>query len=46
LFYPDDEIKVEYKPNEQGTWKSLEAASAGQKTTAILTLILLDGETP
>lgn len=46
LFYPDDEIKVEYKPNETGEWKSLEAASAGQKTTAILTLILLDGDTP
>jgi len=46
LFYPEDEIKVEYKPNDAGGWKSLEAASAGQKTTAILTLILLDGETP
>ncbi len=46
LFYPDDEIKVEYKPNDVGGWKSLEAASAGQKTTAILTLILLDGDTP
>jgi len=46
LFMPEDEIEVQYKPNPTGGFKSLSTASAGQKTTAILTFILSYGNTP
>ena len=46
LFMPEDEIEVQYKPNPNGEFKSLSTASAGQKTTAILTFILSYGDTP
>ena len=46
LFMPEDEIEVQYKPNPTCGFKSLSTASAGQKTTAILTFILSYGNTP
>lgn len=46
LLLPEDEIEVKYKANEKAPWKSLSTASAGQKTTAILTFILSYGDTP
>jgi energy-coupling factor transporter ATP-binding protein EcfA2 len=46
LFMPEDEIEVKYKPTPTGGFKSLSTASAGQKTTAILTFILSYGNTP
>ncbi|MCD9523740.1 hypothetical protein GLP14_13030 [Photobacterium carnosum] len=46
LLYPDDDINVQYKPNDSSPFKSLSVASAGQKTTAILTFILSYGEKP
>jgi hypothetical protein len=46
LLFPEDEIEIQYKPNEQSSFKSLSTASAGQKTTAILTFLLSYGKTP
>jgi ABC-type cobalamin/Fe3+-siderophores transport system ATPase subunit len=46
LFLPEDEIEVQYKPTATSAYKSLSTASAGQKTTAILTFLLSYGEIP
>jgi energy-coupling factor transporter ATP-binding protein EcfA2 len=46
LLLPEDEIEVQYKPTPASTFKSLSTASAGQKTTAILTFILSYGKLP
>lgn len=46
LLVPEDEIEIEYKPSGSGSFKKLSSASAGQKTTAILTLILSQGDVP
>lgn len=45
LMFPEDDIQLEYFTNA-GVWKPLSNASAGQKTAAILTLILSDGNKP
>lgn len=46
LLIPEDEIAVKYKPNGSSIYKSLTNASAGQKTSAILTFLLSFGEVP
>ncbi len=46
LFLPEDEIEIQYKPTLRSPFKSLSTASAGQKTTAILTFILSYGKNP
>lgn len=46
LFLPEDEIEIQYKPTSKAPFKSLSTASAGQKTTAILTFILSYGKVP
>lgn len=46
LLLPEDEIDVKYKPSGSAEFKPLSTASAGQKTTAILTFILSHGEVP
>ncbi|WP_156778064.1 TrlF family AAA-like ATPase, partial [Chlorobium ferrooxidans] len=46
LMLPEDEIEVQYKPTPNASFKSLSSASAGQKTTAILTFILSYGRLP
>lgn len=46
LMLPEDEIEVQYKPTIKAAFKSLSTASAGQKTTAILTFILSYGNIP
>ena len=46
LMLPEDEIEVQYKPTPATAFKSLSTASAGQKTTSILTFILSYGKTP
>jgi hypothetical protein len=46
LILPDDEIDIKYKPSGASAFKPLATASAGQKTTAILTLILAYGKIP
>lgn len=46
LFMPEDEVVVEYKPENADAFKSLSTASAGQRTTAILTFLLSFGTIP
>lgn len=46
MFIPEDYIEIEYKPSGSSVYKSLKNASAGQRTSAILTFILSDGDTP
>lgn len=46
LFMPEDEVVVEYKPENATVFKSLSTASAGQRTTAILTFLLSFGSIP
>ncbi len=46
IFLPEDEIEIQYKPTLTSPFKSLSTASAGQKTTAILTFILSYGAVP
>ena len=46
ILLPEDEIEVKYRANNDSDFKSLSTASAGQKTTAILTFILSYGTVP
>lgn len=46
MLIPEDYIEIEYKPAGSKVFKSLKNASAGQRTSAILTFILSDGNTP
>ncbi|MEM7656682.1 MAG: TrlF family AAA-like ATPase [Bacteroidota bacterium] len=46
LLHPEDDIVVEYKPNQASGFQPISTASPGQKTAAILTLILSQGEVP
>ncbi|MBM7581036.1 TrlF family AAA-like ATPase [Jeotgalibacillus terrae] len=46
LLYPEDKIEVQYKSNEASPFKSISNASAGQKTSAILTFLLSYGNSP
>ena len=46
MFIPEDYIEIEYKPSGSNEYKSLKNASAGQRTSAILTFILSDGDKP
>lgn len=46
LLIPEDEIDIQYKPSGSSLFKPLSTASAGQKTTAILTFILSQGNIP
>lgn len=45
-FYPEDDLRISYKPSKGKNYLPLSTASAGQKTTAILTFILSYGTTP
>jgi energy-coupling factor transporter ATP-binding protein EcfA2 len=45
-FVPEDEIEVQYKPKKGKAFLPLSSASAGQKTTAILTFVLAYGNKP
>lgn len=46
LLLPEDEIDIKYKPSGSAVFKPLSTASAGQKTTAVLTFILSQGNIP
>ncbi|RXK57540.1 PHP domain-containing protein [Lacibacter luteus] len=46
LLLPEDEVEIKYKPSGATSFKPLSTASAGQKTTAVLTFILSQGELP
>lgn len=45
-WFPDDKVSVEYRRNSSDKFHSLETASAGQKTSAILSFILHHGDEP
>lgn len=45
-FIPDDDLRVSYKPENSNKYIPLSNASAGQKTTAILTFLLAYGDIP
>lgn len=45
-FLPEDDLKVSYKPENSSKYIPLSNASAGQKTTAILTFLLAYGDLP
>lgn len=45
-FLPEDDLKVSYKPENSSKYIPLSNASAGQKTTAILTFLLSYGDVP
>lgn len=45
ILLPEDDIEIKYRSNNN-EYKSLKNASAGQRTSAILTFILLQGNTP
>lgn len=46
IILPEDEVVMLYKVSEAAVFKPLSNASAGQKTSAILTLILSTGDSP
>lgn len=46
LLYPEDKIEVHYRANDASDFKSISNASAGQKTSAILTFLLSYGNAP
>ncbi len=45
-FLPEDDLKVSYRPENAKKYIPLSNASAGQKTTAILTFLLAHGKLP
>lgn len=45
-WFPEDKVKVEYRRDAKQKFESLERASAGQKTSAILTFLLAHGDEP
>lgn len=45
-FIPEDDLQVSYKPENAKSYIPLSNASAGQKTTAILTFLLAYGNLP
>lgn len=46
IFLPEDEIQIQYKPENSNQYKPIHNASAGQRTSAILTFILSDDINP
>lgn len=46
LLAPEDEIKIEYKPNTSSSFKPISNLSPGQKTASILTILLTHKDTP
>jgi ABC-type cobalamin/Fe3+-siderophores transport system ATPase subunit len=45
-WFPDDKVRVEYRRDSTQKFESLERASAGQKTSAILSFLLAHGDEP
>lgn len=46
ILLPEDQIQASYRSNKNETFKNISNASAGQKTSSILTFILSHGTTP
>ncbi|HDR1500996.1 TPA: AAA family ATPase [Pasteurella multocida] len=45
-WFPHDLVKVEFRRSERDSFQSLERASAGQKTSSILSFVLSHGDEP
>lgn len=45
-WFPEDEVTLEYRPNKKTPYKSIQQASAGQKTAAMLSFLLVHGDEP
>ena len=45
-WYPEDLVDIQYKRNGSSSFQSLQQASAGQKTAAILSFLLAHGDEP
>lgn len=45
-WFPEDEVQLEYRPAKGQSYKSIAQASAGQKTAAILSFLLIHGNEP
>lgn len=45
-WFPEDEVRLEYRPKKGSAYKSINLASAGQKTAAMLSFLLLHGDEP
>ena len=46
VWFPDDEVTLEYRPSENKPYKNIALASAGQKTAAMLSFLLVHGNEP
>lgn len=45
-WFPEDEVTLAYRPGKGAAYKNLNLASAGQKTAAILSFLLVHGDEP
>ncbi len=45
-WFPEDEVTLEYRPRKNAAYKNINQASAGQKTAAILSFLLVHGDEP
>lgn len=45
-WFPEDEVRLDYRPAQDQAYKSIELASAGQASAAILSFLLAHGDEP
>lgn len=45
-WFPEDEVTLEYRPSPNKPYKNINQASAGQKTAAMLSFLLVHGDEP
>lgn len=45
-WFPEDEVTLEYRPSQNKPYKNINQASAGQKTAAMLSFLLVHGDEP
>jgi ABC-type lipoprotein export system ATPase subunit/predicted metal-dependent phosphoesterase TrpH len=45
-WFPEDEVRLEYRAKKGAPYKNINLASAGQKTAAILSFLLVHGDEP
>jgi ATPase subunit of ABC transporter with duplicated ATPase domains len=45
-WFPEDEVNLEYRPKKGLKYQKIHAASAGQKTAAMLSFLLIHGDEP
>lgn len=45
-WFPEDKVEVKFRQSEKGEWQDISEGSAGQKTGALLSFILNEGDEP